>query len=86
MMRDKLQNDIDLLRAELAKLENNAELDKHVQALNAAIVQLQKNAGLEQSGEINEQLNEVVTNFEIDHPVIHGLLRNLMKTLGDIGI
>jgi len=86
MMRDKLQNDIDLLRAELAKLENNAELDKHVQALNAAIDQLQKNAGLEQSGEINEQLNEVVTNFEIDHPVIHGLLRNLMKTLGDIGI
>jgi hypothetical protein len=86
MMRDKLQNDIDLLRAELAKLENTAGVDKHVQALNAAIDQLQKNAGPEQSVEINEQLNEVVTNFEIDHPVIHGLLRNLMKTLGDIGI
>jgi len=54
--------------------------------LNAAIDRLQKDAGLEQSGEINEQLHEVVTNFEIDHPVIHGLLRNLMKTLGDIGI
>ncbi len=85
-MSDKLQHDIDLLRAELAKLESTAGLEKHVQALNAAIDRLQKDAGLEQSGEINEQLNEVVTNFEIDHPVIHGLLRNLMKTLGDIGI
>ena len=85
-MSDKLQHDIDLLRAELAKLESTSGLEKHVQALNAAIDRLQEDAGLEQSGEINEQLNEVVTNFEIDHPVIHGLLRNLMKTLGDIGI
>ena len=85
-MSDKLQHDIDLLRAELAKLESTSGLEKHVQALNAAIDRLQKDAGLEQSREINEHLNEAVTNFEIDHPVIHGLLRNLMKTLGDIGI
>jgi hypothetical protein len=85
-MSDKLQHDIDLLRAELAKLESNEGLEKHVQALTAAIDRLQMDAGLEQSREINEQLGEAVTNFEIDHPVIHGLLRNLMKTLGDIGI
>jgi len=85
-MNDKLQHDIDLLRAELAKIENTAGLEQHVQALNAAIDRLQKDAGLEQSGEINEQLDEMVTNFEIDHPVIHGLLRNLIKTLGDLGI
>lgn len=85
-MSDKLQHDIDLLRAELAKLEGTAGLEEHVQALNRAIDRLQKDAGLEQSGEINEQLDEMVTNFEIDHPVIHGLLRNLIKTLGDLGI
>jgi len=85
-MSDKLQHDIDLLRAELAKIENTAGLEKHVQALNTAIDRLQEDAGLGQSGELNEQLDEMVTNFEIDHPVIHGLLRNLVKTLGDLGI
>ena len=85
-MRDKLQNDIDLLRAELAKIDNTGGLEEHIQALNAAIDRLQENADLEQRTEVNEQLNEVVTNFEIDHPVIHGLLRNVIKTLGDIGI
>jgi hypothetical protein len=86
MMRAKLQNDIDLLRAELAKIDNTEGLEEHIQALNAAIDRLQENADLEQRNEVNEQLNEVVTNFEIDHPVIHGLLRNVIKTLGDIGI
>jgi len=85
-MSDKLQHDIDLLRAELAKIENTAGLEKHVQALNTAIDRLQEDAGLGQSGELNEQLDEMVTNFEIDNPVIHGLLRNLVKTLGDLGI
>jgi len=85
-MKDKLQDDIDLLRAELSKIDNTAGLEGHIKALNAAIDQLQKNADLDQRREVNEQLNEVVTNFEIDHPIIHGLLRNMMKTLGDIGI
>ena len=85
-MRDKLQKNIDQLRLELSKIDNLEGFEDHIQAINAAIDQLQKDADLEQSDEINEQLNEVVTNFEIDHPIIHGLLRNLMKTLGDIGI
>ncbi len=85
-MREKLQNDIDLLRAELSKIDNTAGFEERFKALNAAIDQLEKDADLEQSKEVNEQLNQVVTNFEIDHPVIHGLLRNVMKTLGDIGI
>ena len=85
-MRDKLQKNIDQLRLELSNIDNPEGFEDHIQAINAAIDQLQKDADLEQSDEINEQLNAVVTNFEIDHPVIHGLLRSLMKTLGDIGI
>ena len=85
-MKDKLQQNIDQLRAELSKIDNPEGFEDHIQSINAAIDQLQKDADLEQSEEINEQLNQVVTNFEIDHPVIHGLLRNVMKTLGDIGI
>lgn len=85
-MKEKLQTDIELLRTELAKIENTEGLEAHVQSINAAIDQLQKDANLEQSEEIQEQLNQVVTNFEIDHPITHGLLRSLMKTLGDIGI
>ena len=85
-MRDKLQKNIDQLRLELSNIDNPEGFEDHIQAINAAIDQLQKDADLEQSDEINEQLNAVVTNFEIDHPVIQGLLRSLMKTLGDIGI
>ena len=85
-MKDKLQNDIDLLRAELSKLDETEGFDENIQALTAAIDQLQKDADLEQRREANEQLNQVVTNFEIDHPIVHGLLRNVMKTLGDLGI
>ena len=85
-MRDKLQKNIDQLRLELSKIDDAEGFEDHIQAINAAIDQLQKDADLEQSDEIHEQLNEVVTNFEIDHPITHGLLRSLMKTLGDIGI
>jgi len=85
-MRDKLQKNIDQLRAELSNIDNPEGFEDHIQAINAAIDQLQKDVDLEQSEEINEQLNQVVTNFEIDHPVIHGMLRSLMKTLGDVGI
>jgi hypothetical protein len=85
-MKDKLQQNIDQLRAELSKIDNPEGFEDHIQAINAAIDQLQKDADLEQSEEINEQLNQVVTNFEIDHPIIHGMLRSLMKTLGDVGI
>ncbi|MDH3903968.1 MAG: DUF4404 family protein [Xanthomonadales bacterium] len=85
-MKEKLQNDIDLLRAELSKIESTEGSQERFKALNSAIDQLQKDVGLEQGQEVNEQLNQVVTNFEIDHPIIHGLLRNVMKSLGDIGI
>jgi hypothetical protein len=85
-MKDKLQQNIDQLRAELSKIDDPEGFEDHIQAINAAIDQLQKDVDLEQSEEINEQLNQVVTNFEIDHPIIHGMLRNLMKTLGDVGI
>ncbi len=85
-MQDKLQKDIDVLRSELSKIEGVEGVAGHIQALNAAIDQLQADANLDQRREANKQLNEVVTNFEIDHPLIHGLLRNLMKSLGDIGI
>ena len=85
-MRDKLQHDIDLLRAELEKIDSAEGFEKHIQTLHAAIDRLEKDADLEQDGEISDQLNEAVTNFEIDHPVIHGLLRNVIKSLGDLGI
>lgn len=85
-MKDKLQNHIDQLRAELSNIDNPEGFEDHIQAINVAIDQLQEDVDLEQSEDINEQLNQVVTNFEIDHPIIHGMLRSLMKTLGDIGI
>ena len=80
-MNDKLQNDIEVLRSELSKIESSDAVAGHIQALNAAIDQLQEDANLDQRREANKQLNEAVTNFEIDHPIIHGLLRNLMKSL-----
>jgi len=85
-MRDKLQHNIDQLRIELSKIDNPEGFEDHIEVINAAIDQLEKEADREQSEEISEQLNQVVTNFEIDHPVIHGMLRSLMKTLADIGI
>ena len=85
-MRDKLHKDIDQLRAEIANIDYPEGFEDHIQALNAAFDLLHVDVDLEQSDEINEQLNQVVTYFEIDLPVIHGLLRNLMKSLGDIGI
>jgi len=85
-MNNKLQNDIEVLRSELSKIESSDAVAGHILALNAAIDQLQEDANLDQRRETNKQLNEAVTNFEIDHPIIHGLLQNLMKSLGDIGI
>ena len=85
-MKDKLQNDIELLREELSKIDDTEGFSEQFQAVNAAIDRLEKDADLEQRREVNDQLNQVVTNFEIDHPIVHGLLRNVMKTLGDLGI
>ena len=47
-MKDRLQNDIDLLRAELSKLDGTEGFDEKFQALNAAIDQLQNDADLDQ--------------------------------------
>ncbi len=41
-MKDKLQNNIDQLRAELSKIDNTEGLEEHIQALNAAIDRLAK--------------------------------------------
>lgn len=85
-MQDKLQHDIEVLRSELSKIDDSEGIAEHIEALNAAIDQLQADADAEQRREANKQIDQVVTNFEIDHPIIHGLLRNVMKTLSDIGI
>ena len=41
-MKEKLQKDIELLRAELSKIDETAGLEEPVEALKAAIDRLQK--------------------------------------------
>ncbi|KRP65995.1 DUF4404 family protein [Pseudomonas orientalis] len=85
--REKLQQQADIVRQQLIDhpelpAEKRAALEELVAKFD---VQLQLEPAT-QTPSIADDVNRAVEGFELDHPGIAGTLRNIVITLGNIGI
>ncbi len=85
--REKLQQQADIVRKQL---DEHPELPAEKrEALEELIAKFEVQLQLEpatQSPSIADDVNRAVEGFELDHPGIAGTLRNIVITLGNIGI
>ena len=85
--RKKLEEQVEILRGQL---EQDPPLsDEKREALQELIAKFEVQLELEpatQSPSISDDVNKAAIEFDAEHPVISGTLRNIMITLGNIGI
>jgi hypothetical protein len=83
----ELQEQLDTLREQL---EQNPPLTEEERAdLHTLMVQIEAEIAVETATPDNnlaDGVNLAVERFEVDHPTIAGTLRNIVQTLGNIGI
>ncbi|MBT2373324.1 DUF4404 family protein [Pseudomonas fluorescens] len=85
--REQLQEQVKLLREQLE--QNPLMLPEKREELETLIAELEVQEPLEgaiQDPSIADGVNLAVERFELDHPGIAGTLRNIVQTLGNIGI
>lgn len=85
--REKLQEQVNILREQLEQ-EPPLPSEKR-EALEALLAKFEVQLELEpatQAPSIADDVNRAVESFELDHPGIAGTLRNIVITLGNIGI
>ncbi|RRV07277.1 DUF4404 family protein [Pseudomonas sp. v388] len=77
-LRDQLEQNPPLSEAER---DNLRELMQQIETKIAL-----ENATHEQDASLADGVNLAVERFELEHPAIAGTLRNIVQTLGNIGI
>ncbi len=83
----ELQEQLNTLRAQLEENPPMTEVER--EDLQALIQQIQSQIELESvthDASVSDGVNLAVERFELDHPGIAGTLRNIVVTLGNIGI
>jgi hypothetical protein len=87
MPAQELQKQLDTLREQLDQNPPLSEAER--EDLRALMVQVESQIQLEaatQDASIVDGVNLAVERFEVDHPTIAGTLRNIVNTLGSMGI
>ncbi|TYK59874.1 DUF4404 family protein [Pseudomonas synxantha] len=85
--RKKLEEQVEILRGQLEQEPPLSEEKR--KALEALIAKFELQLELEpatQTPSISDDVNQAAIEFDAEHPVISGTLRNIMITLGNIGI
>lgn len=83
----ELQEQLDTLREQLEK--NPPLSEKEREDLNQLAARIDAEIKLEnatQDHSLTDNLNLAVERFEVEHPTLAGTLRNIVQTLGNIGI
>ena len=83
----ELQEQLDTLREQLEQNPPLSEAERNnLQELMQQIeLQLKLETGT-QDASLADDVNLAVERFELEHPAIAGTLRNIVQTLGNIGI
>ena len=85
--RKKLEEQVEILRGQLEQ-DPPLPVEKR-EALEALIAKFEMQLELElatQTPSISDDVNQAAIEFDAEHPVISGTLRNIMTTLANIGI
>ncbi|NLT99556.1 MAG: DUF4404 family protein [Pseudomonas lundensis] len=83
----ELQEQLDTLREQLEK--NPPLSEKEREDLNQLAARIDAEIKIEnatQDHSLADNLNLAVERFEVEHPTLAGTLRNIVQTLGNIGI
>lgn len=83
----ELQEQLDALREQLD--QNPPLTEEERKDLHALMTQIQAEIELEtktQDNNLADGVNLAIERFEVEHPTIAGTLRNIVQTLGNIGI
>ena len=83
----ELQEQLDTLREQLEK--NPPLSEKEREDLNQLAARIDAEMKLENASQDNslaDNLYLAVERFEVEHPTLAGTLRNIVQTLGNIGI
>lgn len=83
-MKSRIKADIEKLHEEIQWLKD----DESRRMMDSVLADLEAQLAAEgdEKSEIQEQLEEAVTHFEVEYPAVAGILRNIITTLGNIGI
>jgi len=87
MSEDKLRQELEHLRSELAKLAEDDTAGR--ERLNKVIEQLEKRLSENEENDddtLFEQLQESISHFEAEHPRATAVLNDIMVTLSNMGI
>jgi len=85
--RKKLEDQVEILRGQLEQQPPLSEEKR--EALEALIAKFELQLELEpatQTPSISDDVNKAAIEFDAEHPAISGALRNIMNTLGSMGI
>ena len=85
--RKKLEEQVEILRGQLEQDPPLSEEKR--EALEALIAKFELQLELEpatQTPSISDDVNQAAIELDAEHPVISGTLRNIMNTLGSMGI
>jgi len=85
--RIKLEEQINILRGQLEQQPPLSEEKR--EALEKLIAKFELQLELEpatQTPSISDDVNKAAIEFDAEHPIIAGTLRNIVTTLGNIGI
>lgn len=83
----ELQEQLNTLREQLEQNPPLTEVER--EDLHALMQQIELEIELEtktQDSSLSDNVNLAVERFELDHPTLAGTLRNIVQTLGNMGI
>lgn len=87
MSKSEISRALDVLRQEIEQIENSAHEDKQrLLALLDTIESQGDGTESEAPHALLSEVNEALTEFEIKHPSITGILNDILVILGNSGI
>ncbi|HEY9035230.1 MAG TPA: DUF4404 family protein [Pseudomonadales bacterium] len=83
-MKNRIKADIEKLHEEIQWLKD----DKSRDVMDAVLADLEIQLAMadDEQSDIESQLEAAVTHFEVDHPAVAAILRNILAALGNMGI
>jgi hypothetical protein len=85
-----LQEQLEYLQAQLEDLSideaSKAKLTGLVEDIEMELSTQGSGAGFDEEGGFRERIEELVSNFETEHPVTAGVLKDIMHKLASIGV
>ena len=86
MDKKALQDQLDELSEAVVNLNTSAHDKEKLQALISSIEQQMDDPAVDDDTGISDQIDDLVSYFEAEHPTVAGILNNLMVTLSSMGI